>query len=139
MRKIVFLWRAYDLEHYCVLTAKLLKRNGIFDETVCAFIQNMSNSPFIEKLGITFLEEMSHHNDPLIASLAQFEAALLRVKQGDPATYTIEWRCDPYRLLESILNNSPFDGESQYSEYRTIVSSETPGLFHVIPVTLNIP
>src|SRR5207245_365393 len=99
---------------------------------VRAFIQQVSISPFIEKLGETFLEEMSHHTDTLISSMAQFERALLKVKQGDRTQYIVEWEYDPYRLLQGVMRNTPLDEACIRGSYRTIISGDTPGLFRVI-------
>lgn len=132
MREIIFLWRTYDIERYCFFTARLLKRIGLFDETVRAFIQQVSISPFIEKLGETFLEDMSHHTDPRICSMAQFERALFKVKQGDRTQYIVEWEYDPYLLLQGVMGNAPLDEACVSGSYRTIISGDTPGLFRVV-------
>ncbi len=133
VRDIVFLWRAYDLERYCVFTMALLKRKGLFEETVLTFVQKKSISPFIEKLGAAFLEEMSGHIDTLISSVARFEAALIKVKRGDTATYVVEWDHEPYSLLAGLMANTSLDDTSIRGSYRTVISKELEGLFQVVP------
>jgi hypothetical protein len=132
MRSIIFLWRAYEIEQYCIFTAALLKRKGLFDEAIQTFIKKTSISPFIEKLGPMFLEEMSNHSDTLIASLARFELALIRIKQGDATTYVIEWDYNPYHLIEELLHNTPLEELSRTDSFRTILSKDLPGLFQVL-------
>lgn len=134
MQSIIFLWRAYEIEQYCIFTAALLRRKGLFDEAIQTFIEKKSLSPFIERLGLMFLEEMSNHSDTLIASLAQFELALLRIKQGDVATYVIEWDYNPYYLLEELLHNTPSEELCRTGSFRTILSKDLPGLFQVLSV-----
>ena len=133
VRDIVFLWRAFDLERYCVFTAALLKKKGLFEETVHAFVQKKSISPFIEKLGPAFLKEMSDHADTLISSMAQFEAALIKVKQGDTVTYVVEWDHDPYNLLAGLMTNASLDVMCMRGFYHTVISQELEGLFQVVP------
>ncbi len=132
MRSIIFQWKAYEIEQYCIFTTALLKRKGLFDEAVQTFLENASLSPFIEKLGTMFLEEMSNHTDMLIASLAQFELALLKIKQGDVGTYVIEWDYNPYALLEALLHNMPLEEQRGIGSFRTVLAKDLPGLFQVV-------
>lgn len=134
VQEIVIWWRAYGLERYCPLTSAVLKRHELFDETVSTFTREQRISPFIEKLGTTFLEEMSGHEHSLIASVAQFELALIKVKQRDAAEYVVDWEYEPYTVLNSLINNLPLDEENTEDSYRTIVSGELPKLFLVVSV-----
>lgn len=132
MRSIIFQWKAFEIQQYCVFTTALLKRKGLFDEAIQNFIEKTRISPFIERSGFLFLEEISNHSDTLIASLAQFERALLSIKQGDGTTYVIEWDLNPYALLKALLDNAPFEGLYAIGSYRTILSKDLPGLFQVL-------
>ncbi len=134
MRSIIFQWKAYEIEQYCIFTTALLKRKGLLDETVRTFIEKASISPFIEKLGVMFLEKMGNHADTLIASLAQFELALLKIKQGDVTTYVIEWDYNPYDLIEALLHNTALEERGTTGSFRTILSKDLPGLFQVLSV-----
>lgn len=131
LREIVIWWRAYGLQRYCPLTSTLLKRRQLFDDAVRLFISKCDISPFIEKLGPTFLEEMSDYEDSLVASMAQFELALIKVKKGDPSEYLVAWQYEPYTLLNALLNDSPLDLESAAGQYQTIISHDLPQTFQV--------
>jgi hypothetical protein len=132
VKEIVRWWRIYNVQRYSVLTCQLLKRKGFFEEAIRAFAARRKLSPYVERLGAAFLDEMSHHEDVLIASVARFELALVRVKLGDPRTYVIEWEHDPEQVLEMILKGKPND-ETALSQRcsRTRVSREIPDLFEI--------
>src|SRR5271156_3202449 len=83
----IFLWRIYVLERTAPLTYILLKRRGQLAEAVNAFIATSNISPFRETQAPAFLESLRDNGDSLIASVAQFELALLKVRQGDHGRY----------------------------------------------------
>ena len=66
-------------------------------------IQGNNISPFRETQALGFPEALTDHSDRLIRSVAQFELALLKVRQGDAATYVIPWNLDPYTILNSLV------------------------------------
>lgn len=131
-REIIVWWRLSSLERYCVLTSKLLKQRKLFETLVQDFIGTQKISPFIEKLGRTFLESLREHEDSLVASVAQFELALIKVKQGEPNTYVIDWFYEPYSVLNNILRGEPVNEEKDKVLYQTLVSPELPTLFQVL-------
>jgi hypothetical protein len=108
-RRNIFLWRIYVLERTCVLTFTLLKRRDLLEEAVSAFITRHNISPFRETQGPAFLEMVSGHHDTLIASVAQFELALMKVRQGDPSSYTVSWNVEPHSILNSLAKDIPID------------------------------
>jgi hypothetical protein len=132
VREIVLWWRAYSVERYCFFTATLLKRLDCFDDAVLAFVSTHSLSPFIEKLGPAFLDAMSDHADPLVASLAQFEHALIKVKKGDLTRYVVAFDHEPYVLLNSLLTGDPFDRAGTAGRYQAIIAHDIPDLFEVL-------
>src|ERR1700693_6159229 len=77
IREIAIWWRTYHLERACLHTARLMKRLGLFSQAVATFCASTAASPFAEEIGRQFVAAMSGHADPLVASMAQFEAALL--------------------------------------------------------------
>src|SRR3954452_1536731 len=97
----ILLWRVYVLERACVLTFSLLKQRELLKPALDAFIAQYNISPFRETQPPDFLEALSTHDDPLVASVAQFELSLWKVRQGDSASYTVYWSIEPH----SILNN----------------------------------
>ena len=134
VREIVLWWRAFGVGRFCPLTSMLLKQRALFDEAITEFVRKRSISPFVEKLGSTFLEDMSQHRDTLVALLARFELALIKVKRGDPAEYIVDWNCDPNAVLRSVLNAESFDFEAARGLFRTTVSRHLPEMFAVLPL-----
>jgi hypothetical protein len=134
VREIVLWWRAYGVERYCVFTARLLKRQGLFDDAVLSFVQTRTLSPFIEKLGPAFLDHCSSHPDPLVATLARFELALIRVRRGDPAEYVIAWDRNPYPLLDSLLADGGVEADTTPGAYEATVAARLPDLFEVTEI-----
>jgi hypothetical protein len=131
LHKIIALWRVYDLERACPLTVAFLKRQGMFDTQLQRFVQTSITSPFIEAIAMAFLDLLAHDSSLYLASLAQFERALLRVKQGDEQVFRIAWPCEPYALLAYALGKLAIfppltDG------YWTLVARGIPDLFHAV-------
>jgi hypothetical protein len=131
VREIVFRWRLYDVRRACVLTARLLARRGWLDGAVGAFIRERRLSPFVEELGVAFLEAMGSDDDLLVATVARFELALLKVKRGDPGEYLVDWRQDPYAVLTDLLDGTGAGQGAKPGVYRTVISGEYPDLFIV--------
>ena len=73
------------LERTCALTVNLLRRRGLLGEALDAFIANENISPFRETQAPAFLESLSVHPDQLVACVAQFELALMKVRAGRQA------------------------------------------------------
>jgi hypothetical protein len=128
----IFLWRIYVLQRSCVLTFRLLKRRQVLDEAVSAFIAQSNISPFRETQGPAFLEMLGGHRDTLIASVAQFELALVKVRQGDAGSYRIPWNVEPNSILSSLAKDMPFEDFVPEGFYETVVSREVPSLFQIV-------
>jgi hypothetical protein len=133
VQEIILWWRAYSLERYCIFTSTVLKRLGIFEDAVRSFIATHKLSPFIQKLGPSFLDAMSSHEIPLVASVAQFEHALISVKSGESTVYEITWDCEPNQVISSLLNSTTLDVEALAGDYKMVVSREFLELFRVLP------
>jgi len=134
VQDVIHWWRVYDVERSCVLTTTLLKQRGRWDETIGSFVRQRTSTPFIEQLGTMFLETLCGHDDVLIASVAQFELALMNVKQGDAKDYLVAWAYEPYAVLASLLTDRPVDEVGARGAYRTIISRHLPQLFQVVSV-----
>lgn len=133
-RRNIFLWRIWVLQRSCVLTFTLLKQRKLLEEAVRDFIARHNISPFRETQGPAFLEGLSTHADPLVASVAQFELALVRVKQGDTRTHSVDWHLDPHPVLHALAEDLPLDGRSAQGSYRTHVARDLPHLFEIVRV-----
>lgn len=132
VREISTWWRMVGIQQSCTLTPRLLKELGTFEPTVQEFVRDWKISPFVEHLADAFLEAMGRHRDPLVASVARFELALIRVKKGDSSEYLIDWERDPRPVLASLLGNGSLDKDGEPARYRTVVSREIPELFRVV-------
>lgn len=130
-RRNILLWRTWVLERTCALTVRLLRQRNLFDATLAAFIERNNISPFRETQAPRFLEALSNYSDGLIRSVAQFELALLRVRQGDTATYVIPWSLDPYPVLDSLANDMPLRDRVSEGAYEIVVSQNLPYEFQI--------
>ncbi len=133
-KKNIFLWRIFVLERTCPLTFRLLRRRNLLGETLGAFIRQHNISPFRETQAPDFLEAMSEHTDSLIASVAQFELALLKVRAGDPGSYSVHWSVDPYGVLDSLAKDIPLDERLDPNDYQIIISGAIPDYFRITRV-----
>lgn len=132
VRSIALWWRVFGIERFCPLTSALLRRDGTLEDLVQTFLRQTDVSPYIEQLGLAFVTEMTGHNNRLVACVAEFERALIRVKQGDANTYRIEWAHEPYAILDRLLRNLPLLESELEGRFHTIVSSHLPRLFEVV-------
>jgi hypothetical protein len=133
-RRNVFLWRIYVLERTCALTFTLLKQRNLLKETVSAFITRHNISPFRETQAPAFLELLSGHQDSLIASVAQFELALLKVKQGDLGSYVVPWYVAPHTILHSLARDTLLEDAVPKGAYQIVISHDLPSQFQIFAV-----
>jgi len=132
VREVVRWWRAYGVGRFCVLTATLLKRRGVFEATISDFVRSEAITPYAEELGELFLTYASRSSEPLLASVAQFELALVRAKKGDRTQWTIAWPCDPHAVLLWLTAPPVADLKAAAGVYATIVSRSRPDMFEVV-------
>jgi len=130
-RRNISLWRIYVLERTCTLTVNLLRRRNLLGEALSNFIAKNNISPFRETQAPAFLEELTHHQDHLIASVAQFELALMKVREGSPHSYVVTWCVDPYSILNSLAKDAPLDGDVIEGTYKVMISRDIPGQFQI--------
>jgi hypothetical protein len=130
-RRNIFLWRIYVLERTAALTFALLKQRNLLGEVVGAFITRHNISPFRETQAPAFLEALSSHADSLVASVAQFELALMKVRQGDPGTYTVAWDIEPHTILHNLARDMPLEDDVPQGAYQVRVSRELPFNFQI--------
>src|SRR5712692_2750089 len=99
LREVVLWLREFDIDRTCVLTSGLLKRRGLFKQTVREFAARGLITPYPSELAEAFLEDTARHPDHMVASTAQFELAVIKVKRGDTREYSVDWPCDPRPIL----------------------------------------
>jgi hypothetical protein len=96
-------------------------------------------SPFRETQTPAFLEAMSRHADSLVTSVAQFELALIKVKQGDTGFYVIPWNHgEPLAILNGLAKDVPFDYSAREGGFKILISRDLPSQFQVISVTEDV-
>ena len=127
----IFLWRVYVLERTCVLTVALLRRRQQLESALQAFIQRHNISPFREFQPPAFLASLADHPDHLVASVSQFERALMQVRNGDFACHVVPWQVEPQGVLMSLAQDGRFDTEPRAGAYTTRISRDLPFLFEV--------
>lgn len=128
LQECILNWRELTIETSCPLTSRMLtvKRTRI------SKVANLKrgSSPFSEVLARDFLTGLSAHDDPLIASIAQFELALLDLREGHSEPRTIQWKTEPNEVLAVLLFGGSLD-EVRPGAYLMTVSPDIPGGFRV--------
>jgi hypothetical protein len=131
LREIVLWWRTFGVQRACPLTSRLLLRQDRLDGVVAQFVADHSISPYIEDLAQTFVDSLRQDDDSLVAAVASFEAAIIRVKRGNRDRHVIEWPTEPYGVLGALLGDGPLPPPTGASAW-TIVSAELPRRFEVL-------
>jgi hypothetical protein len=131
-RRNILLWRVYVLERTCPLTFALLKQRRLLQDTLGDFISRHNISPLRETQGPAFLETLIGHPDDLVTSVAQFELALMQVRQGDLHSHAVSWNVEPLTVLTSLAKDIPLDDSVPSGGYRILVSHDLPGLFRIV-------
>lgn len=138
-RKNILMWRFYVLERTAVLTFTLLKQRKLLTEMLKTFIAQYNISPFRETQAPAFLEMMSDHPDALIGSVARFELALFKVRQGDRRRYVVSWGVEPHSVLNSLAKNQPLEDDLRLGGYQTLIGRDLPGHFQIVRLEQNPP
>jgi hypothetical protein len=127
----IYLWRVYVLERTCVLTVALLRQRRGLAPALQAFIQRHNISPFREFQPLAFLASLANHPDHLVASVSQFELALMKAREGDPACRVVSWQVEPSGVLKSLAQDAPLDPEPPSGAYVTRICRDLPFLFEI--------
>jgi hypothetical protein len=125
----ILLWRIYVLERTAPLTFTLLKQRKLLREVVGDFIAHHNISPFRETQAPAFLDSAGRHPDSLIAAVARFELALLKVRQGDRGDYVISWNVDPSAILYCLAKSIPLPDDIPEGTYEVLISHTLPFQF----------
>ncbi len=102
VREIALFWRTFEIGIQCRLTWRLLTRLGSGDALVAGYFNHNPTSPFVEQLGLGFLEWLADHDDALVRAVAGFELAIMRIKGGMADAAEIRWDRDPERVLHVL-------------------------------------
>jgi hypothetical protein len=128
LREMAAWCRGFALESASPWTVRLLKRLGRFQASVEAFYSRGSVAAYSEKAGEQFLFRMSADREPLVASMARLELALMRMIEGSEDEYLVEWDRDPEPVFQALRSGSELPGAEAGARYRTLVSRDIPGL-----------
>ncbi len=128
------MWRVYVLERTCPLTVSLLRQRNTLEQSLSKFISETNISPFRETQAPAFLQSLSTHSDNLLSSVAQFELALMRAKEGDSTRHVISWSFDPYPVLNCLARELPLPQDLRRAPFQVIVSRELLGFFQIVAV-----
>jgi hypothetical protein len=126
----IFLWRVFVLERTCVLTVALLRQRQRLAPVLHAFIRGHNISPFREFQPPAFLASLANDPDHLVASVSQFELALMKVRDGDPCSHEVSWQVEPHGVLMSLARDAKLP-EPTVGAYTTRVSGALPFLFEI--------
>jgi hypothetical protein len=138
-RKNILMWRFYVLERTAALTVTLLQQRGLLTERLNAFIAQSNISPFRETQAPAFLEMMSAHPDPLVAAVAQFELAFLKVRAGDSGRHLVRWPVQPHSVLDCLARNQPLPTDLPAGPYQILVHRQLPGCFQILRIESLVP
>lgn len=133
----VYLWRVFVLERSCVLTVALLRQRALLEDALHAFIRQQNISPFREYQPPAFLAFLASHADPLVVCVSQFELALMKVREGDPGSYAVDWSCDPAPVLHALAQGKPVPAPGRVAFHRSTVSAALPHLFELNSVAFD--
>jgi hypothetical protein len=131
-RDISIWWRSMQIERYCFITANYLKLTSQFNAVIKAFYRVTNVSPYIERVGQSFLDYLQQSDDELLATIANFEDKLKRVKKGDNGKYSIVWHYEPYAVLDLLIKGQPLELESIKGNYLTIIDAALENQFEVV-------
>lgn len=131
LREIILAWRFFDIQRHCRLTASLLKKRGSFEHAVKGFAETPDLSPFPDKLGELFLQQMSEHADPVVSCVAKLELLLTKVKHGDTGEYTIDWPTDPRKVIANLVQDGPLGPLTVIEPHEMKISPRFPDLVQV--------
>jgi len=128
VREIALWWRVFALEAQCRFTSRLLKRLGLFQETVAFYFDNNLTSPFVEELSVDFLDLLRGHPNPLLRAVSQSERALLQCRAGSGDTVEILWDRHPDRVFQALETGSELPPAEAGGIYRLRIDRDLPGM-----------
>ena len=128
LREVAVWWRGFAVESACPWTARLLKKLGSFQSCVEAFYREQNVSPYVEKAGEQFLFKMSASPEPLVFAMARLELALMRVRQGSPDEYLVEWDRNPELVFQALRSGSELAEAEPGARYCMYISRDIPEL-----------
>jgi hypothetical protein len=124
----------HALEQYCPLTVDALRMIGMWAADFGDFAMRSRVLDTANDAGPRFLAEMAGHPHALVASVAQFEAAMKKVREGHTDDQVIGWSHSPNRVLAALREGERLDLDAARGSFWTIVAHDLPGNYHVLAV-----
>jgi hypothetical protein len=129
VREIAASWNRFSMGRLCPLTCRLLDQRGELESAIAQLSATDLFSASIEDLATVFLAQCSDHQSaPVVADVARFEAAVLRLYAGLADSEIVTWEHDPDVIVGGLLAGRRID-EVPRGVYRTEVSLDHPGLY----------
>ena len=122
----------HALEQYCPLTVGALRLVGAWAADLGDFAVRSRALSTTGESGARFVAEMAGHSHPLVASVAQFEAAMKKVREGHTEDHVIGWSYAPNLVLAALREGERLDLEAARGSFWTIVAHDLPGHYHVL-------
>jgi hypothetical protein len=134
----VLLWRVYVLERTCVLTVALLCQQQRLSSVLQEFIRRQNISPFREFQPRAFLAFAGDDEDGLTASVAQFELALSKAREGESGRFVVRWDVEPGAVLKALAEGEPLSATLASDPHVAFIDRDLPGLFTIERTSLGI-
>ncbi len=122
-REIIASWRELLLRRACPLTVALLEQRGRLSSAF-ADLGGRHLSAYIEAAACAFLDRFLDDGDALLASVAQFERAVIGARQGSDDAVTITWPYPPDAVIERLLQRRSVGDDLTPGTYTLTVSAE---------------
>lgn len=132
VREIGMWWSGFAIEQWCPLTSAALRAADRFDSEIELFAADPALPAALVPLSTRFLDRCGADADPLVASVAQFEAAVRIATDGSTSIdVVIEWDRDPEVVLDALTSGDRPDG-ARAGYFRTRVSTALPELVELL-------
>jgi len=126
LAEIALWWRLYQIKEQCRYTARLLRCLRRYEQTVKAFFEANTTSPYIEKLSRDFLTSLTVHPDALISAVATFELACLQIPLSSQR-WRIVWDREPTCVLLALDQEAAIPPPETDCHYVMQVGADVPG------------
>lgn len=126
LRRTASWWQRFQIESYCRLTSRLMKRLGCLEDYLEAHFAAHPAPPYIEELTAEFLTALSNHVNPLLRAVAQFELFCMAPADAPARSTEILWDRNPETVLVALARSLPLPGPESGVLYRLRLSSTEP-------------
>jgi hypothetical protein len=139
VREIAVWWRAFQIAAQCPLVSRVLKHDGLFEETIVQYFSGHRTSPFVEELTDDFLGFLGKQADPFLRSVARFERALLSARAGSEAVEEIHFDRNPDLAFAALGRAGTIPPPEPGIRYHMIVDRNLPEMFRCTREVIAYP